>query len=96
MCGRFTNQYTWRQLVDLYRITEPWIAPVSNLEPRFNFAPMQRGIVVRLDGEGRPQPAMMRWGLVPGWAKDDRSGFKMINAMKNTGTRCITPAPLHK
>jgi putative SOS response-associated peptidase YedK len=61
MCGRFTNQYTWRELVDLYRITEPYIRPISNLEPRFNFAPMQRGPVVRLDKEGRREPAMMRW-----------------------------------
>jgi putative SOS response-associated peptidase YedK len=53
MCGRFTNQYTWRELVELYRITEPYIAPISNLEPRFNFAPTQRGPVVRLDKEGR-------------------------------------------
>src|ERR1700688_3112187 len=62
MCGRFTNQYTWRELVELYRITEPYIAPISNLEPRFNFAPMQRGVVVRLDKEGRREPAIMRWG----------------------------------
>jgi hypothetical protein len=45
----FTNQHTWRELVDLYRITEPYIRPSSNVEPRFNFAPMQRGVVVRLD-----------------------------------------------
>jgi len=44
MCGRFTNQYTWRELIELYRITEPCITPISNLEPRFNFAPMQRGL----------------------------------------------------
>ena len=56
MCGRFTNQHTWRELVDLYRITEPYIAPISSLEPRFNFAPMQRGIVVRLDKEGLQLP----------------------------------------
>ena len=74
MCGRFTNQYTWRELVDLYRITEPYIHPISNLEPRFNFAPMQRGVVVRLDKEGRREPVMMRWGLVPSWSKDDKVG----------------------
>ena len=56
MCGRFTNQYTWRELVELYQITEPYIAPISNLDPRFNFAPMQRGPVVRLDKEGRHEP----------------------------------------
>ena len=60
MCGRFTNQYTWRELVDLYRITEPYIHPISNLEPRFNFAPMQRGVVVRLDKEGRREPVISR------------------------------------
>jgi len=84
MCGRFTNQYTWRELVDLYRITEPYIAPISNLEPRFNFAPMQRGVVVRLDKESRREPVVMRWGLVPSWSKDDRSGAAMINAKAET------------
>jgi putative SOS response-associated peptidase YedK len=84
MCGRFTNQYTWRELVELYRITEPYIAPISNLEPRFNFAPMQSGIVVRLDKEGRRLPAIMRWGLVPSWAKDERGGAAMINAKAET------------
>ena len=89
MCGRFTNQYTWRELVDLYRITEPYIHPISNLEPRFNFAPMQRGVVVRLDKEGRREPVMMRWGLVPSWSKDDglchRLFFNAASAMPHVG-----------
>jgi putative SOS response-associated peptidase YedK len=80
MCGRFTNRFTWRELVELYKITEPYIHPISNLEPRFNFAPMQRGIVIRLDKKGRRQPAMMRWGLVPSWSNDDKSAAKCINA----------------
>jgi putative SOS response-associated peptidase YedK len=73
MCGRFTNQYTWRELVELYQITEPYIAPISNLQPRFNFAPTDTGPVIRLDKEGRRQPAMMRWGLVPSWSKMQRA-----------------------
>ena len=84
MCGRFTNQYTWRELIDLYRITEPYIRPISNLQPRFNFAPMQRGVVVSLDKEGRREPAIMRWGLVPSWSKDDKAGAAMINAKAET------------
>ena len=84
MCGRFTSQYTWRELVDLYRITEPYIRPISNFEPRFNFAPMQRGPVVRLDKEGRREPVIMRWGLVPSWSKDDKDGARCINAKAET------------
>ena len=53
MCRRFTNHYTWRELVELYRITEPYIQPFASLEPRFNFAPLQRGVVAQLDKEGR-------------------------------------------
>lgn len=86
MCGRFTNQFTWRELVELYRITEPYLSPPSNLQPRFNFAPTDTGPVVRLDKEGRRQPAMMRWGLVPSWSKDAKAGAAMINAKAETVT----------
>ena len=82
--GREIGRRAWRELVDLYRITEPYIRPISNLEPRFNFAPMQRGVVVRLDKEGRREPVMMRWGLVPSWSKDDKAGAAMINAKAET------------
>lgn len=84
MCGRFTNQFSWRELVELYRITEPYLQPISNLEPRFNFAPMQRGIVIRLDKEGRREPVMMRWGLVPSWARDETGAARFINARAET------------
>ena len=57
---------------------------ISNLEPRFNLAPMQRRVVVRLDKEGRREPVMMRWGLVPSWSKDDEAGAAMINAKVET------------
>jgi hypothetical protein len=37
MCGRFTSRFTWRELVELYRITEPYITPISDLWPPFPF-----------------------------------------------------------
>lgn len=104
MCGRFTNRYTWRELVALYRITEPYVGVGLNLQPRFNFAPLQRGPVIRLDREGRREPVMMRWGLVPSWAKDDSGGARLINARAETVAekpayrsafirrRCLVPA----
>jgi putative SOS response-associated peptidase YedK len=84
MCGRFTNQFTWRELVELYRITEPYLGPISNLEPRFNFAPTDTGPVIRLDKEGRREPVMMRWGLVPSWSKDATRAAQCINAKAET------------
>lgn len=84
MCGRFTNQFAWRELVELYRITEPYLIPPSNLQPRFNFAPTDTGPIVRLDREGRRQPVMMRWGLVPSWSQDAKSAASMINAKADT------------
>ena len=84
MCGRFTKQFTWRQLVELYRITEPYLSPLCNMQPRFNFAPLQSDIVIRLDTEGRRQPVMMRWGLVPSWCEDDSGAARCINARAET------------
>jgi putative SOS response-associated peptidase YedK len=44
MCGRFTQSYTWRELIELYRLTQPAI----NLRPRYNIAPTTAIDVVRL------------------------------------------------
>ena len=35
MCGRFTQAYTWVELVALYRLTQP----AMNLQPRYNIGP---------------------------------------------------------
>lgn len=51
-------------------------------EPRYNFAPSQDGAVVLQDGMRRLR--LMRWGLVPSWAKEIKSGYKAINARSET------------
>jgi putative SOS response-associated peptidase YedK len=100
MCGRFTQSYTWRELVELYRLTQP----ARNLRPRYNIAPTTSIDVLRLAETGR-ELVPMRWGLIPGWwkktAKEVPSTF---NARAETvaekpmfrsafkRNRCIVPA----
>ena len=48
--------------------------------PSYNVAPQSTQPVVRLNAEtGKPEFALMRWGLVP-WAKDPKIGYTTINA----------------
>lgn len=102
MCGRFTNVMTWRELVTLYRITEE--RPAVYFLARYNIAPTQEVLVVRLDAVGARGLAMLRWGLVPAWAPDLKIGYSTINARAETvdtkptfreafhRRRCLVPA----
>ena len=53
---------------------------------RFNVAPTQEILTVRSSpdpeeaAQGEREARLMRWGLVPRWAKDLKVGYKMINA----------------
>ncbi len=49
------------------------------LKPRFNIAPSQLHPVIVIEDDHRVLK-MMKWGLVPSWAKDEKIGYKMINA----------------
>jgi putative SOS response-associated peptidase YedK len=44
MCGRFTQSYTWRELVKLFQLTQP----AFNLRSRYNIAPTTQIDVLRL------------------------------------------------
>ncbi|MDE2465915.1 MAG: SOS response-associated peptidase [Alphaproteobacteria bacterium] len=87
MCGRFTNRYSWRELKELYELSDTLYpqAP-SNFEPRYNIAPTQTTFVVRLGFDGARELVQLRWGLLPVWAKSLQEGARMINA------RCETVA----
>jgi putative SOS response-associated peptidase YedK len=52
-------------------------------EPRHNVATTQTVPIVRAKDAGR-ELALVRWGLIPSWAKDAKIGYRLINASANT------------
>ncbi len=99
MCGRFTQRLSWAELHELMDL----IGAPLNLPPRYNVAPSQDVAVVRAAPDGRSL-AMLRWGLIPAWARDPAIGQKLINARSETAAqkpsfrsafrhrRCLVPA----
>ncbi|HMJ37549.1 MAG TPA: SOS response-associated peptidase [Baekduia sp.] len=55
-----------------------------DIRRRFNVAPGDDILAVTTSKEGEPRGDVLRWGLVPHWAKDPRTGFKLINARSET------------
>lgn len=79
MCGRYTL------FADEHEIYEEFgpIREISAYEPSYNVAPGQNVLAIIHDGsEKRAGP--LRWGLVPAWAKDEKIGYRMINARSET------------
>ena len=78
MCGRFARRSTQEVLADWFGVDleeMPWFAP------DYNAAPQSTQPVVRLNRDtGQREFALMRWGLVPYWAKDPKVGYTTINA----------------
>lgn len=78
MCGRYTLSSPSDLLSDLFELEE-----TLELGPRYNIAPSQEAAVVRSTEKGRTL-SLLRWGLVPFWAKDPEIGNRMINARSET------------
>lgn len=80
MCGRFALKAPPKSIQEHFSLPETVVLP-----PRYNIAPSQQVAVVRQLPE-RPsrQLDMLRWGLIPHWAKDMKIGYKMINARAET------------
>lgn len=72
--------------------------------PRYNIAPTQPVLIVRLDEARRRELALVRWGLIPSWAKDPARLSLMFNARAESAAekasfrgamrhrRCLVPA----
>jgi putative SOS response-associated peptidase YedK len=97
MCGRFTFQPT-EAFYGRFQISNH----LDSLVPRYNIAPGQLVPVIIAQSPNRM--VLMRWGLIPHWAKDPKTSNKMINARIETLTqraayrgllaahRCLVPA----
>ncbi len=82
MCGRYTLAAPDPGAIrDRFSISES--LPVRR---RYNVAPGDEVLAVTTDREGAPRGDLLRWGLVPSWAKRPDTGLKMINARLETVT----------
>lgn len=98
MCGRYVLE-----LKDIFHQRFGVPAQIMEFKSHFNVAPSNNMPVVTFDGKKR-HLEIMRWGLIPHWAKDKKIGYKMINARLETlsekpsfkkslhSQRCIVPA----
>jgi putative SOS response-associated peptidase YedK len=101
MCGRYRLSRR-KQLVEEYFDTA---SDEPEWSPRYNIAPTQPVPVIRQNPkEPRRELSLMRWGLLPSWAKDPSIAAQMINARSETAAtkpafrdpltsrRCLVPA----
>jgi putative SOS response-associated peptidase YedK len=111
MCGRFASARKRQELLDEFRIERDRVS--GPLAPDYNVAPTKPvyGVLTRAGhrgeqdaGEVARELRVLRWGLVPSWAKDPAIGSRMINARAETVAskpafrnafarrRCLLPA----
>lgn len=101
MCGRFTLFAPYYEIIDRFDIDSAFAE--SDYMPSYNIAPSQQVVAIINDGRNN-RLGHLRWGLIPPWAKDEKIGYKMINARAETiaektsfrkafqRQRCILPA----
>jgi len=101
MCGRYRLSRR-KQIIEEYFDCNPWD---DDWSPRYNIAPTQPVPVIRQHPK-QPvhQISMMRWGLIPNWARDPSIATGTINAKSETAAtkpafrdplrlrRCLIPA----
>lgn len=79
MCGRFSLTARPEELGEWFDV-----ADIDPYPPRFNIAPTQPILTVRIGEADRREAVLVRWGLVPGWVKDPADFTLIINARSET------------
>ncbi|HEY6276566.1 MAG TPA: SOS response-associated peptidase [Streptosporangiaceae bacterium] len=112
MCGRYASARKREELLAEFRIERDRVS--ESLEPDYNVAPTKPVYAVMTRGsrghDGSPpldvarELRVVRWGLVPSWAKEASIGSRLINARAETvdskpafrqaftRRRCLLPA----
>jgi putative SOS response-associated peptidase YedK len=75
MCGRFAFYSPSEAAAALFGVSAS-----IEVQPHYNIAPTQFIAAIREDQNEQRELVMLRWGLVPFWAKDTSIGNRMINA----------------
>jgi len=100
MCGRYTLGREPESLLEYFHLHGE--VPFYHLS--YNIAPSQTVPVITQDLDQQRVCMLMQWGLVPHWAKQVQTQYKMINARAETITekpayrdafrkhRCLVPA----
>jgi putative SOS response-associated peptidase YedK len=100
VCGRYVSVSSPTILAERFAVEE---VRVVETEPSYNVAP-RADVPVVAESQGKRVLDVVRWGLVPSWAKDMSIGDRLINARAERITssnaykraferrRCIVPA----
>jgi putative SOS response-associated peptidase YedK len=103
MCGRYASFLPPDFIARLFGT----VNPLPNLQPNWNLAPTDDAPVIRLAANGERHLDVLKWGLVPYFAKDLKKARKPINARSETVAtsgmfkaafakrRCLVPAPVY-
>jgi len=83
MCGRYTNTADPGALEARFGV----VIPFSEGTRRYNVAPTEQVLAVVRGEDGDPEAKLLRWGLIPPWAKDLKIGSRLINARSETAAR---------
>jgi putative SOS response-associated peptidase YedK len=75
MCGRFALKAPPSELITHFGLDE-----CAEFGPRYNIPPGTDTPVIRQSPDGKRVSQLLRWGLIPHWAKDPLIGNKLNNA----------------
>jgi putative SOS response-associated peptidase YedK len=85
MCGRYVRRSDNQRIAEHFAVHGH---SLPDFDPSWNVAPQTFQPVVRLNRDtGERELVLMRWGLIPYWATDEKIGLRTINAKKRS-LRC--------